>query len=162
MLPYLQPPKGCNNDDCLSLLLLLLLCVKQSCFPPSSSFEHPGECAYKGLWAVQVTPRGVQLQLVGGAGEVVGDTLVMSNLGYFQLKAYPGVFQVQLAPGRTRQLYTIQSSTGVTEDAGAQVNNIMPFAGAPASLSMSTQSQHESERQQRYVFWKHDMLPGSH
>ena len=79
------------------------------------------ECAYMSFWAVQVTPRGVQLQLVGGAGEVVGDTLVMSNLGYFQLKAYPGVFQLQLAPGRTRQLYTIQSSTGVTEDAQAQV-----------------------------------------
>lgn len=70
-----------------------------------------------------MTPRGVQLQLVGGDGEVVGDTLVMSNLGYFQLKAYPGVFQLQLAPGRTRQLYSVQSSTGVTEDARAQVSN---------------------------------------
>ena len=74
------------------------------------------------LLGSQVTPRGVQLQLVGGGGEVVGDTLVMSNLGYFQLKAYPGVFQLQLAPGRTRQLYSVQSSTGVTEDAQAQVS----------------------------------------
>lgn len=70
---------------------------------------------------MQMTPRGLQLQLAGGAGEVVGDTLVMSNLGYFQMKAYPGVFQLQLAPGRTRELYTIKSSTGISEQAEDQV-----------------------------------------
>ena len=76
---------------------------------------------HTGLAGMQMTPRGLQLQLAGGAGEVVGDTLVMSNLGYFQMKAYPGVFQLQLAPGRTRELYTIKSSTGISEQAEDQV-----------------------------------------
>lgn len=38
-------------------------------------------------------PRGVQLALNSQAEPHVQDTLVMSNLGYFQLKAGPGVRQ---------------------------------------------------------------------
>jgi UDP-glucose:glycoprotein glucosyltransferase len=40
------------------------------------------------------------------------DTLVMSNLGYFQLKASPGLWQLSIAPGRSRNLYRLLSSTG--------------------------------------------------
>ena len=47
----------------------------------------------------QVTPRGVQLHLGMGAQPRVVDTMVMSNLGYFQLKASPGVWALSLAPG---------------------------------------------------------------
>ena len=36
----------------------------------------------------------------------------MSNLGYFQLKSAPGAWTLQLAPGRSKQLYRMQSSTG--------------------------------------------------
>ena len=36
----------------------------------------------------------------------------MSNLGYFQLKSAPGAWTLQLAPGRSRELYHIESSTG--------------------------------------------------
>ena len=52
------------------------------------------------------------------------DTLVMSNLGYFQLKASPGVFRMRLAPGRSRQIYNIaglkrlQSMDDAAEEAG--------------------------------------------
>ena len=35
------------------------------------------------------------------------DTLVMSNLGYFQLKAEPGIYYLTLAPGRSRDLYNV-------------------------------------------------------
>ena len=46
-----------------------------------------------------MTPRGVQLWL-GTQSEPHGrDTLVMSNLGYFQLKAQPGAWNLSLAPG---------------------------------------------------------------
>lgn len=38
------------------------------------------------------------------------DTLVMANLGYFQLKAAPAVWTLTLAPGRSQQLYAIHSS----------------------------------------------------
>ena len=37
----------------------------------------------------------------------------MSNLGYFQLKSAPGAWTLQLAPGRSRELYHIESSTGI-------------------------------------------------
>ena len=31
----------------------------------------------------------------------------MSNLGYFQLKAEPGIYNLTLAPGRSRELYDV-------------------------------------------------------
>jgi UDP-glucose:glycoprotein glucosyltransferase len=39
------------------------------------------------------------------------DTLVMQNLGYFQLKASPGLWELSIAPGRSRDLYQIASAT---------------------------------------------------
>lgn len=56
---------------------------------------------------MQVTPRGVQLHLGTAQQPHIVDTLVMSNLGYFQLKAAPGVYSLQLAPGRSKELYTV-------------------------------------------------------
>jgi UDP-glucose:glycoprotein glucosyltransferase len=35
----------------------------------------------------------------------------MKNLGYFQLKASPGLWELSIAPGRSRDLYKIVSST---------------------------------------------------
>ena len=57
-------------------------------------------------------PRGVQLHLGSRKQPRLQDTLVMSNLGYFQLKSAPGAWTLQLAPGRSKDLYRIQSSTG--------------------------------------------------
>ena len=56
---------------------------------------------------MQVTPRGVQLHLGTAQQPHQVDTLVMSNLGYYQLKAAPGVFNLRLAPGRSQELYTV-------------------------------------------------------
>lgn len=36
------------------------------------------------------------------------DTLVMANLGYWQMKVSPGVWYLQLAPGRSSDLYVLQ------------------------------------------------------
>lgn len=36
------------------------------------------------------------------------DTLVMANLGYWQMKVSPGVWYLQLAPGRSSDLYLLQ------------------------------------------------------
>ena len=60
---------------------------------------------------LQTTPRGVQLHMGRGGEEHMLDTLVMANLGYFQLKAAPAVWMLRLAPGRSRELYAIHSST---------------------------------------------------
>lgn len=59
-----------------------------------------------------MTPRGVQLRLAqgeGAEGPHLVDTLVMSNLGYFQLKSAPGMWYLQLAPGRSTELYSVRS-----------------------------------------------------
>ena len=54
------------------------------------------QCSSKCL---QYHPRGLQLYLGTAQQPHQLDTLVMSNLGYFQLKAGPGVWDLQLAPG---------------------------------------------------------------
>eukprot|EP01126_Amoeba_proteus_P013472 TRINITY_DN1573_c0_g2_i10.p1 TRINITY_DN1573_c0_g2~~TRINITY_DN1573_c0_g2_i10.p1 ORF type:complete len:1144 (-),score=275.63 TRINITY_DN1573_c0_g2_i10:25-3456(-) len=41
------------------------------------------------------------------------DSLVMSNLGYFQLKASPNVWNLQLASGQSRLLYQVEGPTGI-------------------------------------------------
>ncbi|KAL4422940.1 hypothetical protein ABPG75_009137 [Micractinium tetrahymenae] len=66
----------------------------------------------------QIHPRGVQLQLLALSAPrqapPLVDTLVMSNLGYFQLKSRPGLWKLKLAPGHSQELYTIASSTGAS------------------------------------------------
>jgi UDP-glucose:glycoprotein glucosyltransferase len=54
-------------------------------------------------------PRGLQLQLTDGAGHVVGDTQVVENLGYLQLKAKPGVFHLNIREGRGREIFVMES-----------------------------------------------------
>jgi len=72
-----------------------------------------------------VTPRGVQLELVeeengtGPGRRRVGDTLVMANLGYFQLQApRPGVYSLALAAGRSTSLYTVDAASGPADGRG--------------------------------------------
>lgn len=36
------------------------------------------------------------------------DTIVMANLGYWQMKVSPGVWYLQLAPGRSSELYVLK------------------------------------------------------
>lgn len=50
----------------------------------------------------QGAPRGLELQLGTSRQPGAVDTLVMSNMGYFQLKASPGLWQLGVAPGRSR------------------------------------------------------------
>ncbi|GFR53073.1 hypothetical protein Agub_g15772, partial [Astrephomene gubernaculifera] len=62
-------------------------------------------------------PRGLQLHLGTPARPHTVDTLVMANLAYFQLKAAPGRWLLSLAPGRSRELYSLVSSTGASLEA---------------------------------------------
>jgi len=52
-------------------------------------------------------PRGIQLILGTKSYPSMVDTIVMANLGYFQLKANPGVWDLQLRSGRSAELYQI-------------------------------------------------------
>ncbi|CAN8104810.1 unnamed protein product [Discula destructiva] len=54
-------------------------------------------------------PRGVQLVLATEKDPKVADTIVMFNLGYFQFKANPGFYNIQLKEGRSSEIYHIES-----------------------------------------------------
>ncbi|CAH2223654.1 UDP-glucose:glyco glucosyltransferase 2 isoform X2 [Pelobates cultripes] len=54
-------------------------------------------------------PRGLQFTLGTKNVPVIVDTIVMANLGYFQLKANPGAWTLQLRKGRSEEIYHLFS-----------------------------------------------------
>jgi UDP-glucose:glycoprotein glucosyltransferase len=59
-------------------------------------------------------PRGLQLQLVRGTEEAASNgttvgTIVMSNLGYFQLKANPGIWRLNIREGKSSKVFAMES-----------------------------------------------------
>uniref|UniRef100_A0A8C1FQH2 UDP-glucose ceramide glucosyltransferase-like 1 n=1 Tax=Cyprinus carpio carpio TaxID=630221 RepID=A0A8C1FQH2_CYPCA len=65
-------------------------------------------------------PRGLQFTLGMRQEPLMHDTIVMANLGYFQLKANPGAWILRLREGRSEDLYQIQAHDGTDSplDAG--------------------------------------------
>ncbi|KAF5304487.1 hypothetical protein FQA39_LY09683 [Lamprigera yunnana] len=63
-------------------------------------------------------PRGLQITLGTKKKPVAVDTIVMSNLGYFQLKANPGAWILKLRQGRSADLYDVvgYDKTEVTDN----------------------------------------------
>ncbi len=57
-------------------------------------------------------PRGLQLLLETPDRSTSLDTIVMANLAYFQFKASPGVWKLRIRPGRSDELYEMQSVGG--------------------------------------------------
>ncbi|XP_066258640.1 UDP-glucose:glycoprotein glucosyltransferase [Euwallacea similis] len=57
-------------------------------------------------------PRGLQITLGIESDPVLVDTIVMANLGYFQLKANPGSWLLRLRQGRSAEIYDIVSHEG--------------------------------------------------
>ncbi|GAM85533.1 hypothetical protein ANO11243_035400 [Dothideomycetidae sp. 11243] len=55
-------------------------------------------------------PRGAQLALTTGPGDRFADTIIMSNLGYFQFKANPGFYDLSLMKGRSQEIFHIDSA----------------------------------------------------
>lgn len=60
--------------------------------------------------------RGVQLILSTDDGRDISDTIVMANLGYFQLQANPGHFQIRLKDGPSRRVFQLESMGGLDDD----------------------------------------------
>ncbi|CEF63031.1 UDP-glucose:glycoprotein glucosyltransferase 1 [Strongyloides ratti] len=52
-------------------------------------------------------PRGLQFELSNYNRKIKYDTIVMANLGYFQLKANPGIWNLELRQGRSEEVYNI-------------------------------------------------------
>ncbi|GAB5566430.1 UDP-glucose:glycoprotein glucosyltransferase 2 isoform X1 [Prionailurus iriomotensis] len=57
-------------------------------------------------------PRGLQFTLGTKSKPVVVDTIVMANLGYFQLKANPGAWILKLRQGKSEDIYQIVGHEG--------------------------------------------------
>ncbi|KAM3966578.1 UDP-glucose-glycoprotein glucosyltransferase [Aphomia sociella] len=72
-------------------------------------------------WDVGVgtPPRGLQLVLGTRAKPDTVDTIVMANLGYFQLKANPGAWILRLRPGRSDDIYEIVGHENTDTPAGS-------------------------------------------
>ncbi|KAL2942987.1 UDP-glucose:glycoprotein glucosyltransferase [Bienertia sinuspersici] len=58
-------------------------------------------------------PRGLQMILGTKTAPHLVDTLVMANLGYWQMKVSPGIWYLLLAPGRSSELYLLKEDDGV-------------------------------------------------
>uniref|UniRef100_A0AAR2L2Z5 UDP-glucose ceramide glucosyltransferase-like 1 n=1 Tax=Pygocentrus nattereri TaxID=42514 RepID=A0AAR2L2Z5_PYGNA len=65
-------------------------------------------------------PRGLQFTLGTASEPVIVDTIVMANLGYFQLKANPGAWILRLRKGRSDDIYKIYSHDGTDSPAEAE------------------------------------------
>jgi UDP-glucose:glycoprotein glucosyltransferase len=54
-------------------------------------------------------PRGAQLVLGTERDPHFADTIIMANLGYFQFKANPGFYKIDLQEGRSSEIFNIDS-----------------------------------------------------
>lgn len=73
-------------------------------FLASHELPYSGYCSEKD----HEPPRGLQLILGTKSKPHLVDTLVMANLGYWQMKVSPGVWYLQLAQGRSSELYILR------------------------------------------------------
>jgi len=89
-------------------------------------------------------PAGLQLALsdAQAGSPVFSDTMVMSNLGYFQLKARPGVWELQAAQGRSRDLYQIKRGDGLSDVHPIVLSSFEP---QPFSLGVQKRAGREGE-----------------
>uniref|UniRef100_A0A4W6FYW3 UDP-glucose ceramide glucosyltransferase-like 1 n=1 Tax=Lates calcarifer TaxID=8187 RepID=A0A4W6FYW3_LATCA len=64
-------------------------------------------------------PRGLQFTLGMSRDPLMYDTIVMANLGYFQLKANPGAWILRLRKGRSEDIYQVLTHDGTDSPADA-------------------------------------------
>ncbi|XP_038166016.1 UDP-glucose:glycoprotein glucosyltransferase 2 [Arvicola amphibius] len=64
-------------------------------------------------------PQGLQFTLGTKSNPAVVDTIVMANLGYFQLKANPGAWILKLREGKSEDIYEIVGHEGTDSESDA-------------------------------------------
>ncbi|KAJ5667076.1 hypothetical protein N7507_002940 [Penicillium longicatenatum] len=94
-------------------------------------------------------PRGVQLILGTEENPHFVDTLIMANLGYFQFKAQPGLWQINLKPGRSEKIFELESvgGSGYRPQNGDESNEVtlLSFQGRTLFPRLSRKPGQESE-----------------
>lgn len=75
------------------------------------------------------------------------DTLVMANLGYWQMKVSPGVWYLQLAPGRSSELYVLkEDGDGSQSKALSKLITINDLRGKVVHLEVVKKKGKEHEK----------------
>ncbi|KAI5475335.1 UDP-glucose:glycoprotein glucosyltransferase [Pseudohyphozyma bogoriensis] len=97
-------------------------------------------------------PRGLQLELQSPSatnGSATVDTICMSNLGYFQLKANPGPWKLAIRQGRSSEVFRMESTgaegwkTGSVEETG-DLLAVTTFEGLTIYPRFKRREGHES------------------
>jgi UDP-glucose:glycoprotein glucosyltransferase len=94
-------------------------------------------------------PRGAQLILGTERDPHFADTIIMANLGYFQFKANPGFYKIDLQQGRSSEIFSIDSvgSKGWNPVPGDETTEVvlMSFQGATLYPRLSRKAGMEEE-----------------
>lgn len=94
-------------------------------------------------------PRGVQLLLGTENDPHFADTIIMANLGYFQFKAQPGIWKIELKPGRSQRIFNIDSvgASGYIPQPGDENNDValLSFQGKTLFPRLSRKPGHEED-----------------
>ncbi|XRM38193.1 killer toxin resistant protein, variant 2 [Aspergillus tubingensis] len=94
-------------------------------------------------------PRGVQLVLGTENNPHFSDTIIMANLGYFQFKAQPGLWNINLKPGRSERIFTLDSvgGLGYNPQPGDENNEValLSFQGRTLFPRVSRKKGYETE-----------------
>ncbi|KAL4808818.1 UDP-glucose:glycoprotein glucosyltransferase-domain-containing protein [Aspergillus unguis] len=94
-------------------------------------------------------PRGVQLVLGTEDNPYLADTIVMANLGYFQFKTQPGLWTIDLKPGRSERIFNLDSlgQLGSNPQAGDDSNEValLSFQGKTLFPRLSRKKGQEDE-----------------
>ncbi|XP_077147439.1 UDP-glucose:glycoprotein glucosyltransferase 1 isoform X1 [Ranitomeya variabilis] len=89
-------------------------------------------------------PRGLQFTLGTATNPVIVDTIVMANLGYFQLKANPGAWVLRLRKGRSEDIYNIYSHDGT--DSAAEDEEVVVILNDFRSKTIKVKVQKKPEK----------------
>ncbi|CZR57642.1 related to KRE5-killer toxin-resistance protein [Phialocephala subalpina] len=94
-------------------------------------------------------PRGAQLALGTERDPHTADTIIMANLGYFQFKANPGFYKIDLQEGRSSEIFSIDStgSLGWSPVPGDESTEVvlMSFKGTTLYPRLSRKAGMETE-----------------
>ncbi|XP_035249636.1 UDP-glucose:glycoprotein glucosyltransferase 2 isoform X2 [Anguilla anguilla] len=89
-------------------------------------------------------PRGLQFILGTRNDPLVQDTIVMANLGYFQLKANPGAWVLKLREGRSEEIYQILAHDGT--DSSAEAGDVIVVLNSFLSKIIKVRVQKKADK----------------
>uniref|UniRef100_A0A8D2CK87 UDP-glucose:glycoprotein glucosyltransferase 1 n=1 Tax=Sciurus vulgaris TaxID=55149 RepID=A0A8D2CK87_SCIVU len=100
-------------------------------------------------------PRGLQFTLGTKNKPVVVDTIVMANLGYFQLKANPGAWILKLRQGKSEDIYQIVGHRGT--DSEPDIGDVIVVLNSFKSKILEVQVQKKPDKiNEDILFDKHE------